>query len=124
MAKYILEEVIKMNKTLTCEKCGQVEFGLVDGYCFGDRLLEDVMLAARLDLKGKFKVKISPDSKDYFEELNTKKWLKTALDYVKEDDLLICPKCQDHRIPINQPKGFKPLPIKTIRFDDLMRELK
>lgn len=59
----------------------------VDGYTVGDRLLEGVMFNALIEQTGgKYKLKslvVSERSKSYFNELNTKKWLKEMREYVE-----------------------------------------
>lgn len=47
------------------------------GYEVGDRLLEDVLFDISFNEDGSIiDVVVQPDSKDYFEDLNTKKWYK------------------------------------------------
>jgi len=53
-----------------------------DGYTFGDRLLEDVIFKARIK-NGKVFVEITKDCAEYFKELNQKKWLKEAKEFVE-----------------------------------------
>lgn len=59
-----------------------------DGYCFGDRLLEGVIFHAdSVDGEIDFdSVRISPNCADYFEQLNQKKWLKAAREFIKGYD--------------------------------------
>ena len=45
---------------------------LINGYSFGDRLLEDVMFEVEFKDKEVLRVKVDEDSKDYFKDLNTK----------------------------------------------------
>lgn len=78
-----------------CDKCGDLDYVLMDGYPFGDRLLEGVMFEVRVDAKGKFSVKIDKDSAAYFSDLNQAKWLKAAKEYAKKNDIWTCPKCSD-----------------------------
>ncbi len=56
---------------------------LIDGYSVGDRLLEDVGFEVSFSPKTEkvTKVVVEKDSEDYFEDLNTKKWIKEVKDY-------------------------------------------
>lgn len=62
----------------------------VDGYCFGDRLLEGVMFYA--DAKDGVvdfdTIRVGPDDVNYFSDLNEKKWLAAACEFIKETDAL------------------------------------
>lgn len=53
----------------------------INGYDFGDRLLEDVMFKAQLSEDRKTLTVIGVNDVDYFEDLNTTKWMKEALNY-------------------------------------------
>lgn len=64
-----------------------VDHAYFDGYNFGDTLLEGVMFEAKIVADGTMEVSITPDSKNYFEDLNTKLWLKAAQDYAEENDI-------------------------------------
>lgn len=77
-------------KTFTCDTCGQIDHVLMDGYVFGDRILEGVMFKVMPDLS----VSIAPENAEYFKDLNQKKWLKAAKEHAKENDIATCPKCQ------------------------------
>lgn len=89
-----------MTKKIICDECGEVEFGLVDGYDIGDRLLEGVYFEVRIK-NGKYVVNVRADAKKYFDGLNTKKWLKDIKDYAKKEledgnyyEVVLCCKCQ------------------------------
>lgn len=78
---------------LKCDKCGKIDHVLVDGYPFGDRLLEGVMFEVR-DVNGKPDViGVTKDCLDYFEGLSSKKWLKACKDYCEKLDVAGCPNC-------------------------------
>ena len=79
-------------------------------------------------INNEFKATIDPDSREYFEELNTKKWLKEAEDYAKNTDLLICPKCNELLIPVDWITGKKKpeekwVPVPVRKFSDLLNDL-
>ncbi len=72
-----------MKKFMTTK--GQVDSAIIDGYTFGDRLLEGVKFIITIDKKGKFHAEVHPEDKSYMEDFNEKKWLKRAVEYVEDD---------------------------------------
>lgn len=83
-------------KPFVCEKCGPIDYAEMDGYAFGDRLLEGVMFRVRRFEDNDLEVTIDPDSKDYFESLNMRKWLGLAVQNAEDDpDSLMCPTCKE-----------------------------
>ena len=72
-------------KQFECDFCGPVKSVIVDGYPFGDRLLEGVDFVVSMDEKGKITAKTHKSSKGYMEDLNEEKWLKECVKYVKEN---------------------------------------
>ena len=76
-----------------CESCGKIpEMTLINGYNFGDRLLEGVMFEIVLD-KGKPKcLGVAAEYENYFSNLNQKKWMKEAEREAMETDM-DCPIC-------------------------------
>ena len=88
--------------------------GYVDGYSFGDRLLEGVIFKIYVDQKGKLRAQVHPDSAKYFSKLNTKKWLKEAVEFAKcndlfqsdpeenEDDVIL----YNHSKPFNEQQAY------------------
>jgi hypothetical protein len=78
--------------TFRCDDCGDIDHVLMDGYGFGDRLLEGVMFEVRVGKKG-LQVRVQDDCSDYFSGLNKKKWLKEAAEYAKDNDVATCPHC-------------------------------
>lgn len=70
---------------------GEVPFAYVDGYDFGDTLLEGVYFKVTLEGTD-FKVtEVADDAKEYMKGLNLKKWLAEAQDFCKEQDIFIAP---------------------------------
>lgn len=79
---------------IKCENCGTIKYVLIGGYQIGDRLLEGVFFRVYYDSKGNVSsVRIAPDDKEYFEQLNTKMWLEAVKDFAKSVDDAECPKC-------------------------------
>jgi len=62
------------------------DYGLVDGYAFGDRLLEGVMFKIKAK-DGVLTAEVMPRSAAYFEHLNKEKWLAEAVRYAERNDL-------------------------------------
>lgn len=56
---------------------------VIDGYDFGDRLLEGVLFEVEFKDNKVVSVKVEEDSKDYFDDLNKTKWLKEAKKYAQ-----------------------------------------
>lgn len=68
-----------------------VEYAYINGYDFGDRLLEGVLFKIIIE-NNEFKaVDVEPGAKEYFSQLNQKKWLKEATDFAKQLDVFIAP---------------------------------
>lgn len=79
---------------------------LVDGYSFGDRLLEGVMFEVEFDNNGDItSVKVEDESADYFEQLNTEYWLGAAERYaegiLEEGDEVEIPKRLEEKYLVN-----------------------
>lgn len=83
---------------LQCDNCGIVDHVLVDGYPFGDRLLEGVMFVVE-DKNGKpHAISVVNDAKYYFSNLNEKRWLKACEGFCEHLDIAQCPKCGDDMV--------------------------
>lgn len=116
-------------KAITCEKCGPIPYALVDGYAFGDTILEGVMFKVEL-VKGKVKAVFAEPDNPYVAGLNAKKWTKECRDCVNEGDGcdLQCPTCNaddgDVQIVDSDAPSIAPAPItqalqaiKAVSFD-------
>jgi hypothetical protein len=79
-----------------CTGCGnEPKFVLLNGYSFGDRLLEDVMFKVVIE-NNKFKcLGVTEDSQSYFNDLNTKKWMKECEEYASDNDAFTCSTCKE-----------------------------
>lgn len=78
--------------TIGCENCGTLDYALIDGYHFGDRLLEGVKFRVSID-GGVVTVVTDPAHARYMADLNEAKWLKEAKRYAVQEDTMECPKC-------------------------------
>jgi len=74
-----------------CEK--ELDFVLIDGYLFGDRLLEGVMFKISLSENGRTCIGVDSESEVYMKQLNWKYWKKQCEDFCTEYDLAECPYC-------------------------------
>lgn len=83
-----------------CEECGKIDTILVNGYSFGDRLLEDVMFVVKNE-NGEPKCQgVIPDSQPYFSKLNTTKWIRECERYCETLDVATCGICQENESEI------------------------
>ena len=64
----------------------------MDGYSFGDTLLEGILFEIRV-VDDKLKASTPDDSKEYMDNLNEAKWLKAAEDAADDEEQRLCPKC-------------------------------
>ena len=76
---------------MRCDACGDIEYALMDGYDFGDRILEGVMFRVFSD--GHVETDDDWSKHPYLGRLNAAVWLKEAATCAKEADQLECPKC-------------------------------
>jgi hypothetical protein len=85
-----------MPKKINCSECGDLEFALIDGYAFGERLLEGVLFEIRI-VNGAIESRYHEpdDAKALFKtKAEAGKWRKEAEAFVGEmEDSLECPKC-------------------------------
>ena len=84
------------NTKFYCMECERmVDEVLIDGYIFGDRLLEGVMFRV-IDVDGVPKcIGVTSECEPYFSQLNTVMWLDRCEEFCKNYDFGECPKCSD-----------------------------
>jgi hypothetical protein len=82
-----------------CEDCGLIEIAIIDGYSFGDRLLDGVIFEVCKSDEGEFTVEVAARCAPYFNTLNTEMWLEEAREYAAETDNLCCPTCGREVLP-------------------------
>ncbi len=75
--------------------CGQIDYVLMEGYGFGDRMLEDVYFKVTLNDDKEYTVVEAEGQEDYTQQLNMKYWIKEAHEYVKSYDFAECPHCRE-----------------------------
>lgn len=96
----------------TCDQCGVVDHLLVDGYDFGDRLLESVLFEVRA-VRGRPQVTVTAADAAYFQTLNTTRWLREARSYVRDADVFICPHCKSNVEVIAPTPTRVAVPVRT-----------
>ena len=109
---------------LKCDTCGELDYVLVDGYPFGDRLLEGVMFKVE-DKNGKpHTIGVIEEAKEYFSDFNEKKWLRACDEFCLTEDLATCPKCQGE-VPIwganQKPQQTGHFTIGKTRIEDILK---
>ena len=80
---------------VTCEECSNIDTIVeVDGYQFGDRLLEGVIFEARHNYNtDKWELEPKEKNSPYLQELNLPYWLKIGSEHMAENDLATCTCC-------------------------------
>lgn len=78
---------------LNCETCGDIPEALMDGYAFGDTILEGIMFKVSI-VRGKVKAVFAEPEDCYVKGLNTRKWEKEAREFADNCDDLECPTCK------------------------------
>jgi len=78
---------------LECESCGKIDHVLVDGYPFGDRLLEGVMFMVKDQDGIPTALGVTAEAVEYFSDLNQSKWLRACEEFCERLDFAQCPKC-------------------------------
>jgi len=78
---------------LECKDCGAIDHVLVDGYFFGDRLLEGVNFMVKDQDGIPTALGVVPEAQSYFDDLNQDKWLRTCEKFCEQLDIAQCPKC-------------------------------
>lgn len=77
----------------TCEECGkEVDHLLLDGYTFGDRMLEGITFTIKKRKNGKLYCADYPKT-EYTNGLNMKRWVQLCNEYLDDIDILTCPEC-------------------------------
>lgn len=90
-----------------CEKCGDVKHMLVEGYPFGDRLLEGVQFKVTNE-NGVLSARVTPECMPYFKQLNMDMWYKACIRYVKDsiidagDFVGNCMKCKEEGVFVDK----------------------
>ena len=106
--------------SLNCTKCGEIDHVFIDGYPFGDRLLEGVLFKVE-DKNGKpHAIGVAEESAEYFSGLNEKKWLKECEAFCLELDIIECPICYDEILGWAAPEEIKKATIVKFGLPDIL----
>ena len=102
-----------MKNEIFCECCNkQLEFVYVDGYSFGDRLMEGVMFSVKA-IEGKPNCfGCRKEYELYMKQFNWDHWKKQCEDYCDDLDIATCPICgNDVVVEDEETVGNRPKPI-------------
>lgn len=97
MKKFICNDVNSAGQLIKDSGCGEIDYYLMDGYSFGDRILEGVMFKVFYDIVGDLCVDTveSWDENGYLAGLNKEYWLEMVLSYAKNNDIGTCLNCEN-----------------------------
>ena len=95
-----------------CDKCGNITHVTFDGYHIGERLLEGVIFHAHIK-KDKIEMSADKDSTGYFSSFDQKKWLKEALIFVTNTDIVQCGICGQDAAVIQETEKKGPAPVSV-----------
>ncbi len=85
---------------IKCEGCGhESDTAHVDGYSFGDTLLEGVLFIISWASDKPKALGVTESCKKYFSGLAQKKWLKACEEYCADNDVFACEKCGEDVYP-------------------------
>jgi hypothetical protein len=81
---------------LFCETCNEEQDTVfVDGYDFGDKLMEGVKFKVKF-IDGKAKcIGVEEDSEPYMKQFDWEHWKKRCEEFAQDYDVFICVKCGD-----------------------------
>lgn len=87
---------------IICDGCGRkLDYVLVDGYGFGDKMMEGVMFKVRLSDSGWVCEGMKDkDTEAYMEQFNWDYWSERCEEFVAGDDVAECPYCGDQEVGI------------------------
>ena len=79
---------------LFCEECNEIpEFVYIDGYNFGDRLMEGVNFKLKFSNKTVECIGVEEQSEVYMKQFNWEYWKERCNLIAKDYDVFTCPKC-------------------------------
>ena len=95
---YYTEFPYQDEKKFICDKCGEVDAIMINGYGIGDKLLEGVMIKFTYDANHKMQASLNnPDHEEYCKKLNMKEYFKNSIEYAESGDMddSVCCECQN-----------------------------
>jgi hypothetical protein len=94
--------MIKDDKII-CDECGKrLLFVYVDGYAFGDRLLEGVLFKVQFLSDGWKCIGVEKESEQYMKQLDWNHWKSECEDYCVNEGMAQCPECGDEEVLIEK----------------------
>lgn len=69
------------------ENGDKVNTAYIDGYCFGDRLLEGANFKLHILSDGHMEISVDDSSAGYFASLNSQYWLAKGLEFAQDNDI-------------------------------------
>ena len=100
---------------------------IVDGYDFGDTLLEDVEFNLSIDETGILSIEVSKKDSDYFSELNEDYWYKSILESVilnKEAYIRVNKKTLTHVVLVEDSENVNTTKYFVNNYNDIINEFK
>jgi len=85
-------------KKFICDKCGEVDAIMINGYMTGDKLLEGVMIKFTYDKDNKIQASLyNTDHEEYCKKLNMKEYFADSVEYAESGDMddSVCCECQN-----------------------------
>ncbi len=84
---------------IICDNCGaDLDYVLVDGYAFGDRMMEGVMFRVRLFEDRWICDGVRDEDKAYMSKFDWKYWKSRCEEYCQANDLAQCPLCGEEEV--------------------------
>jgi len=86
-----------------CLKCGKIDVALIDGYSFGEHILEGVKFRVKKNDDGTCEVESVNKWEDdpYLIGLNKKHWMELAKNFAEENDIFECPSCHSQTVVLD-----------------------
>lgn len=105
-----------MKDKFVCSNCGKTGHVLIDGYAFGDRLLEGVLFKVE-NRRGKPKCAGVVEGAEYFKKLNRNMWFKACEAYCRTLEGADCPVCKDEEVRVWGADLTRPAPVMITMTD-------
>ena len=84
---------------IICDGCKkELDYVLVNGYPFGDRLMEGVMFKVCLSKNKWICIGVEEEAKEYIKQFNWKYWKSICESFCNENDLAHCPLCGEEEV--------------------------
>lgn len=108
-------------RDLFCENCDKkLDFVYVDGYSFGDRLMEGILFKVKVVDNKPECIGVSEDDEPYMTQFNWEHWKKRCEEFCEDLDIATCPNCnydvlvEDDETAASRPPP-KPIGLKKAK---------